>query len=57
MMMMMVMMMVMMMISMVKEGQFLFFTSSILSSTSLIDILPRNTTATVRYLSEDENIL
>ena len=30
---------------------FLFCTSSILSSTSLIDILPRNTTATVRYLT------
>ena len=28
-------------------------TSSILSSTSLMDILPRNTTATVRYLTSD----
>ena len=28
-------------------------TSSILSSTSLVEILPRNTTATVRYLTSD----
>ena len=40
-------MMMMMMMMMIHS------TSSILSSTSLVEILPRNTTATVRYLTSD----